>query len=114
MIYAMIFEKFYPGELAFFALACWAAWMTGRSIAGTWRTIASCLIYSIPLAMAVRFIHYAMFEGPFISPIHFITDLIVLVIMVVIAFQYTRTGQMVTQYYWLYERASPLSWRNRA
>jgi hypothetical protein len=113
MIYAMIFEKFYPGELAFFALACWAAWMTGRSIAGTWRSLASCFIYSIPLAMFVRFIHFAMFEGPFISSVHFVTDLVILAIIVVIAFRYTRTGQMVSQYSWLYERASPLSWRNR-
>ena len=114
MIYAMIFEKFYPGELAFFALACWAAWMTGRAIAGTWRSFASCLLYSIPLAMFVRFIHYALFEGPFLSPVHFIADLVVLAIIVVVAFRYTRTGQMVSQYGWLYERATPLSWRNRA
>ncbi len=113
MIYAMIFETFYPGEMVFYALACWAAWMTGRSIAGTWRTLASCLIYSVPLAMAIRFIHYAMFEGPFLSPVHFVADLIIMAIIVVIAFRYTRTGQMVSQYSWLYERASPLSWRNR-
>ena len=114
MIYAMIFEKFYPGELVFLALACWAAWMTGRAIAGTWRSFVSCFLYSIPLAMFVRFIHFAMFEGPFINVRYFVVDLIVLAIIVVIAFRYTRTGQMVTQYNWLYERASPLSWRSKA
>lgn len=114
MIYAMVFEKFYPGELAFFALACWAAWMTGRSIAATWRSFASCFIYSIPLAFFVRFIHFSMFEGPFLSGIHFVSDLVILAIIVVVAFRYTRTGQMVSHYNWLYERASPLSWRNRA
>ncbi|MGL4404356.1 MAG: DUF6867 family protein [Notoacmeibacter sp.] len=110
----MIFDAFYPGEMIFYALACWAAWMTGRSIAGTWRTMASGLLYSVPLAMAVRFIHFALYEGPFLSLTHFVADLIVMAIIVLIAFQYTRTNQMVSQYGWLYEKASPLSWRNRA
>lgn len=114
MIYSMLFDTFFPGEVVFYALACWAAWMTGRSIAGTWRSMISCLFYSVPLAIAVRFIHFSMFEGPFLNLTYFIADLIVMAIIVLVAFQYTRTGQMVAQYGWLYERASPLSWRNRA
>jgi hypothetical protein len=30
-----------------------------------------------------------------------------------LGFRLMRTKQMVTQYRWLYERTSPLTWRNR-
>jgi hypothetical protein len=30
-----------------------------------------------------------------------------------VAWRMTRAGQMATQYYWLYERTGPLSWRPR-
>ena len=32
----------------------------------------------------------------------------------ILGYKYTRTNQMVSQYHWLYERASPLSWRARS
>jgi hypothetical protein len=111
MIYAMIFEKFFLGELAFFGLACWATWMTGRAMATTWRTLGMFLLAALPLAAGVRFLHFALYEGPFLSLTHFLSDLAVLAAVGVIAYRYTRTNQMVTQYDWLYERASPLSWR---
>jgi uncharacterized protein (DUF2249 family) len=31
-----------------------------------------------------------------------------------IAYRYTLTGQMVSQYHWLYERSGPFSWRPRS
>jgi hypothetical protein len=113
MIYAMIFEKFFVGELMFYAIACWATWMTGKAVATTWRPKAKFLLSAIGLAAGVRFLHFALYDGPFLSPIHFVSDLIVLSAVGLVAFQYTRTNQMVTQYHWLYERASPLSWRDR-
>jgi hypothetical protein len=114
MIYAMIFEKFFLGELTFYLLACWATWMTGRAVASTWRSKVQFLISALGLAAGVRFLHYALYEGPFLSPIHYVSDLVVLSIVGLVAYQYTRTNQMVSQYNWLYERASPLSWRNLA
>lgn len=111
MIYSMIAEHFYFGELAFYMLACWATWMTGTALAKSWRPMASLLVYSLLLAAAVRFLHYALYSGPFISPLHYVSDLVVLGIIGVIAYRYTRTNQMVRQYHWLFERASPLSWK---
>jgi hypothetical protein len=114
MIYAMIFEKFFIGELVFLGLALWATWMTGRATASTWREISAFLVYALLLAAGVRFLHFALYEGPFLSLIHYLSDLALLSLVGIIAYRYTRTGQMVTQYHWLYERASPISWRNRA
>jgi hypothetical protein len=110
----MVFEKFFVGELVFYAIACWATWMTGRAMAATWRTELKFLFSAIGLAAGVRFLHFALYEGPFLSPVHFLSDLVVLSVVGIIAYRYTRTNQMVSQYHWLYERASPLSWRNRA
>ena len=31
-----------------------------------------------------------------------------------LGYRYTRTNQMVTQYHWLYERASALSWKPKS
>jgi hypothetical protein len=113
MLYAMVFEKFFFGEAVFFLLVCWASWMTGRSVARVWGTLATCLMYAVPLALGSRFLHFALYEGPFRSPVHFLSDLAILAVIAVVAYRYTLTGKMVSQYNWLYERASPLSWRSR-
>jgi hypothetical protein len=40
-----------------------------------------------------------------------VVDTIVLMILGTLGYKYTRTNQMVTQYSWLYEKASPLTWK---
>ncbi len=104
-----------PSFGLFFLITCllggWAAWMTGRACASTWRTYVQFLLYMIPLGAAVRFIHFALFEGTLLSLHYYLVDTIVLMIIGTMGFQYTRTAQMVRQYSWLYEKASPFSWR---
>lgn len=113
MILAML-EKFYVGELVFLLLACGAAWMTGRAVASVWQPLVRVVLYGLLLAWAVRFLHFALYQGPFISVPYYIADYILLTLVGILAYRYTRTNQMVTQYSWMYERASPLSWRNKA
>ena len=62
-------------------------------------------------ASRVRFIHHALFDGTMFTAQYYIVDTIVLLILGTLGYQYTRTNQMVTQYNWLYERASLLSWK---
>ena len=45
---------------------------------------------------------------------YYIVDTIVLMIFGTLGYRYTRTNQMVTQYHWLYERSSLLSWRSKS
>jgi hypothetical protein len=92
-------------------LGGWAAWMTGRACALTWRPYLSLVVYLLVLGVAVRFIHHALFGGTMFSFQFYVVDTIVLLILGTLGFNYTRTNQMVTQYYWLYEKASPLTWR---
>jgi hypothetical protein len=91
-------------------LGGWAAWMTGRAAAQTWRSLTT-LFYMLGLGIAVRFIHHALFEGTMFSLQYYVVDTIVMMILGFLGYRYTRTKQMVSQYNWLYERASPLSWK---
>ena len=101
----------------FFFVTCllggWAAWMTGRACAQTWRPYVSLVIYLLALGLAVRFIHHALFEATMFSLQYYIVDTIILVALGSLGYRYTRTKQMITQYHWLYERTSPLGWRAR-
>ena len=44
-----------------------AAWLAGRAIAATWRTWWHIALYMALLSVAVRFLHFALFDGKFLS-----------------------------------------------
>ena len=90
-----------------------AAWLTGKAAAQTWRSPTVLFFYLLGLGLAVRFIHHALFDGTMFSLHYYIVDTIVLMILGFIGYRYTRTEQMVTQYNWLYERSSLLSWKSK-
>lgn len=94
-------------------LGGWTAWMTGRALALTWRPAWQALAWPLPLALAVRFIHFALFEGTLLSTRYYLVDLTVVAAIACLAYRYYRTRQMTTQYRWLYERTGPLTWRER-
>ncbi len=91
----------------------WAAWMTGRAIAITWRRYWNLVLYLLLLAGVVRFIHYALFEGTLLSLQYYVVDAIVVLVIGSLGFRYYRARQMTTQYRWMYERTGPFSWRER-
>jgi hypothetical protein len=90
-----------------------AAYMAGRATALTWRQVSHLGTYSLLLAAATRFMHYALFGGTLLSPHYFIVDLVVLLLLAGLGFRLTRARQMAGQYGWLYERTGPLTWRER-
>ncbi|MBX3579004.1 MAG: hypothetical protein KF723_17535 [Rhizobiaceae bacterium] len=92
-------------------LGGWAAWMTGRACAQTWRPYISLVVYLLALGVAVRFIHHALFDGTMATFQFYAVDTIILLFFGTLGYRYTRTRQMVTQYHWLYERTSPLGWK---
>ena len=91
-----------------------AAWLSGRAIAGTWRPLAHVIGYMMLLGAAVRFAHFALFEGTLLSLPSYAADTAYLVVTGMLAWRITRVNQMVRQYNWLYERAGLLSWRGRS
>lgn len=112
----IIYEE--PSILQFFFVTCllggWAAWMTGRACAQTWRSYGVLVLYIFGLGVGVRFIHHALFEGTMFSLQYYVVDTAVLLVFATLGYRYTRTNQMVNQYHWLYEKASPLSWRPKS
>ncbi len=51
-----------------------AAWLAGRAIAATWRPWWHLALYMLPLSLAVRFLHSALFEGKFLSLHYYLVD----------------------------------------
>jgi hypothetical protein len=95
------------------ALGGWLAYMTGQACAETWRSVPQTVIYLLILGLAVRFVHFALFGGTLFSARFYIVDTIILLIIGLGAWRSTRTRQMATQYWWLYERTGPFSYRER-
>ena len=90
-----------------------AAYMTGRAVAYSWQPVAKAIAWTIPLTGAVRFIHYAMFEGTLLTPHYFLVDFVILALAAVVGHRVTRYRQMTRRYGWAVEAAGFLSWRQR-
>jgi hypothetical protein len=90
-----------------------AAFLAGRAIALTWRPFWQLVLYMLPLGAAVRFVHFALFKATLLSPLSYAADTLYLLLLGALAWRMTRAAQMATQYYWLYERTGPLTWRAR-
>ena len=91
----------------------WAAWMTGRACALTWRPWVVLVAYLVVLACAVRFIHMALFEGTLLSLHYYLIDLVVVQLIGAAGYRYTRVRQMAAKHGWMFERVTPLTWRRR-
>ena len=89
------------------------AWATGRAIALSWRPAWVAGAAMLPMGFALRFLHFALFEEPLLEPVTWIFETACLTAVALLSWRYTRAGQMVRQYYWLYEPAGPLRWRLR-
>src|SRR5215813_13164432 len=90
-----------------------AAWLAGRAIAATWRLWWHVALYMLPLSLAVRFLHYALFDGKFLSLHYYLVDYAVCLAFGSLGFHLTRATQMVTRYKWIHQRAGLFRWRRR-
>jgi hypothetical protein len=90
-----------------------AAFLAGRGLARSWKPFGRIFLHMALLAAAVRFFHYALFDGSLLSPYYYLVTYAVLLAAGSLGFRFMRTTQMVTQYRWLYQRTSPLTWRER-
>src|SRR4029453_14980600 len=60
-----------------------------------------------------RFLHFALFEGKFLSLHYYLVDYAVCLAFGLLGFHLTRVAQMVTRYKWINERAGLFRWRRR-
>jgi hypothetical protein len=74
------------------------AYVTGKSIAETWRPMWQVFFYAFVTALAVRFIHFALFEEVLLSLRNYSVDCAVLCIASIAGYLITRRRQMATQY----------------
>jgi hypothetical protein len=91
-----------------------AAILMGRNFAVNWRSPVTVAAAGVGLALGVRFLHFALFEEPLLTLGGYLLDLAVIVAMGLMGFRWRRAEQMVAQYYWLFERTGPLTWRAKA
>ena len=90
-----------------------AAALAGRAIATTWRPWWQVVAYGFILAGAVRFIHFSLYGGTFLSLHYYIVDGTFCVVFGFLGFRAARASQMVTQYRWLNEPDGPMRWRRK-
>jgi hypothetical protein len=90
-----------------------AAALAGRAIAATWRPWWDILKYMLLLAVAVRFVQFAIHQGAFLSLPAYLVDAVVCLVAGLLSFRIKRVQQMVTSYGWLNERSGLLHWRGR-
>jgi hypothetical protein len=101
-----------------------AAFLSGRALARAWKPLARVMFYMLFLGAAVRFLHWGLFldatlqswrdmQGTLLSPHYYAVDTLVLMGAAALGFRLERARQMTSQYRWIYERTSPLTWRKR-
>jgi hypothetical protein len=91
----------------------WAAWMTGRAVAQTWRPLSTLVVYTLLLGCAVRFIHFALFGGTLLSLQFYLVDVVFLLAFAFAGWRRRRAWQMTTQYAFAFEPSGPFGWRRR-
>ena len=91
-----------------------AAAPAGRAVALTWRPWWQVLVYMLMLGAAVRFIHFALFNGTLLSIHYYMVDTLVCMAFGFAGFQAARARRMVAQYPWINEPDGPMRWRRKA
>jgi hypothetical protein len=90
-----------------------AALLAGRAIAATWRPAWQVIGYSFVLAAAVRFIHFSLFGGTFLSLHYYLVDAVFCMAFGLVGFRAARRSQMVRQYRWINEPDGLMRWRRK-
>ena len=90
-----------------------AAWLAGRAVAATWRRWWQVIFYSLVLGGAVRFIHFALFDGTLLSIHYYVVDSAICMAFGLLGFRAARAAQMAVQYPWIFTPVGPLRWRRK-
>src|SRR3546814_18385385 len=70
------------------------------------------LAYSVLIAMADRFLLFALRDASLLDPVGFALALVMFSTITALAFRWNQMDKMISQYPWLYERAGPMRWRD--
>lgn len=90
-----------------------AAYLGGRSLALGWKPMSLMFVYMLIFGAGIRFLHFALFQSQLTSLQYYVSHTAVLMAFAFLGYRITRTQQMTQKYPWLYEKAGPLSWRQK-
>ena len=65
------------------------------------------------LGLAVRFIHFALFEGTLFTLHYYLVDVAVLLVAAILGWRNERAAAMARQYAFAFEKTGPFSWRRK-
>lgn len=88
-----------------------AAFMTGQAVAASWKPVWQLGPYGLLLAMAARFLLFALFDGELLALPGFLVDLLLMVAIGLFAWRITHVRKIVSQYPWLYRRKGLLGYQ---
>lgn len=91
-----------------------AAWLSGRAVAETWRPAWMAIASGCGLALATRFLTYGLFDGELLSLVGYVRDAALLAALALVAWRMRLVAKMTGQYPWLYQSAGPFSWREKS
>jgi len=75
-----------------------AAWMAGRAVAIAWSRWWLVVCYAMLIGLAVRFIHFSLFDATLLSPHYYAVDTLIVLAFAFAGFRVTRRRQMARQY----------------
>jgi hypothetical protein len=75
-----------------------AAWMAGRAAAIAWSRWWLVVGYAMLIGLAVRFIHFSLFDATLLSPHYYAVDTLIALVFAFAGFWVTRRRQMARQY----------------
>ncbi len=90
-----------------------ASFMAGRANALGWQPVWQLVVYMLIFGAELRFLHFALFEETLTSAYYYIVQTAVVICFALLGYRMTRVNQMSQKYPWLYEKTSPLSWRDK-
>jgi len=90
-----------------------AATLAGRAIATTWRPWWQVVAYAFVLGAAIRFIHFSLYGGTFLSLHYYLIDTAFSVAFAAMGYKAARATQMTRQYRWLNESNGLMRWRRK-
>jgi hypothetical protein len=90
-----------------------AAILTGRALADGWKAPWQVVAACFGLALADRFLVYALFGGELLHLSGFVIHFLVITALALAAHRITAARKMVNQYPWRYQRTSLFGYREK-
>ena len=89
-----------------------AAILAGRAVGGNWKPAWQVVAACFGLALADRFLTYALFQGQLVNFLGLIVNFAVLSALGLLSWRIAKVGKLVSQYPWRYQRTSPFAYRD--